>query len=226
DLPKCPEDAEQAGDCIVKILNELIPRLRNGLPELSIPPYDPFVMDRLSFQYESGAAKGRISVRDLKIYGFANQKVQQADVQVKGDKVKLRLSTHVPHMNIMGDYKAEMTINMLQLKPKGKFNITINDFHNTITTDGEFFTKEGDGRRFLRLTDIDARPKIGDLIIKANGIFPDPELDELALNVANNYWRDIYGVLLPETRKSWAPLMLRLVNQGLMNVPIDQFIQA
>lgn len=48
--------------------------------------------------------------------------------------------------------------------------------------------------------------------------------DELALNVANNYWRDIYGVMLPETRKSWAPLMLKLINQGLMMVPIDQFL--
>lgn len=124
--------------------------------------------------------------------------------------------------------------------------LSADDFQNTILTEGEFFTKE-DGLRYLRLLDIDAHPKIGDMIIKANGIFPDPELgkyhnnlfmnifkciilfelqsDELALNVANNYWRDIYGVMLPETRKSWAPLMLKLINQGLMTVPVDQFLE-
>ena len=44
-----------------------------------------------------------------------------------------------------------------------------------MTTEGEFFTK-ADGLRFLRLVDIEANPKIGNMIIKANGIFPDPEL--------------------------------------------------
>lgn len=54
-------------------------------------------------------------------------------------------------------------------------HILADDFQNTILTEGEFFTKE-DGLRYLRLLDIDAHPKIGDMIIKANGIFPDPEL--------------------------------------------------
>lgn len=40
--------------------------------------------------------------------------------------------------------------------------------------DGEIYTK--DGLRFLRLKDIEANPTVRDLVIKANGIFPDPEL--------------------------------------------------
>lgn len=127
DIPKCPEDVSQAGDCIVKIINQLIPRVKHGVPELHIPAYDPFVLDRLNFQYASGNVKGRFSVRDLKIYGFANQEMKKAEVQVKGDKVKLKLLSHVPHMNLQGEYKGELTVNALQLKPKGKFNITISE---------------------------------------------------------------------------------------------------
>lgn len=48
------------------------------------------------------------------------------------------------------------------------------DVENRVVTDGEFYNK--DGRRFLRIKDIDVNPKIRDMIIKANGIFPDPEL--------------------------------------------------
>lgn len=130
DIPKCPEDVSQAGDCIVKIINQLIPRVKHGVPELHIPAYDPFVLDRLNFQYASGNVKGRFSVRDLKIYGFANQEMQKAEVQVKGDKVKLKLLSHVPHMNLLGEYKGELTVNALQLKPKGKFNITISEWQS------------------------------------------------------------------------------------------------
>ncbi|EDW57770.1 uncharacterized protein Jhbp13 [Drosophila virilis] len=224
DLPKCPADADQAGECIKNIMNELIPRLRKGDPDLGIQPYDPFVIDRLSFQYSSGAVSGRISVRNVKLYGFAEHKIEKVNVKLDGDKVKLRIVSQLPKMNLLGNYKAEMLVNSLQLKPKGNFNVTLFDVENRVVTDGEFYNK--DGRRFLRIKDIDVNPKIRDMIIKANGIFPDPELDELALNVANSYWRDIYGIILPETRESWAPIMLRLINEALTHVPIDQFIHG
>ncbi|KAH8274029.1 hypothetical protein KR044_008588, partial [Drosophila immigrans] len=223
EFEKCPEDVSAAGDCIVNIMNALLPRLRKGDPDLNIPAYDPFLIDKLSFQYSSGAVNGRISVRNVKLYGLDGLKIQKVDVKSDDKKVQLRIYSHQPKMNIIGDYKADMHVNQLQLKPKGKFNLTLFDVQNTVNTEGEIYTKD-DGQRFLRLVDIEANPKIGDMIIKANGIFPDPELDEIALNVANNYWRDIYGIILPETRKSWAPLMLRLINQALLKVPIDQFI--
>lgn len=125
DLPKCPKDADQAGDCIKLIMNELIPRLRLGDPELGIEPYDPFVIDRLSFQYSSGAVNGKISVRNVKLYGFAEHTIEKVNVKVNGDKVKLRTVSHIPKMNIFGDYKAELQVNSLQLKPKGTFNVTL-----------------------------------------------------------------------------------------------------
>jgi len=45
------------------------------------------------------------------------------------------------------------------------------------------------------------------------------------MNVANQYWRDIYGIMLPETRQFWQPLMLRMFNEALELVPIDQFLK-
>lgn len=96
-----------------------------GDPELGIEPYDPFVIDRLSFQYSSGAVNGKISVRNVKLYGFAEHKIKDVNVKVKGDKVKLRTVSQIPKMNILGDYKAELQVNSLQLKPKGTFNLTL-----------------------------------------------------------------------------------------------------
>ncbi|ALC38394.1 CG5945, partial [Drosophila busckii] len=224
DLPKCSENPDEAGDCVKEIMNTLIPRLRMGDPDLKIPSYDPLTIDRMSFQYASGAVSGRISVRNVKLFGFAEHKIDKINIKVNGDKVKLRIVSKLPKMNIVGNYKADMMVNQLQLKPKGNFNVTLFDVENHVSTDGEIYKK--DGHRFLRLTDIDASPKIGDMVIKANGIFPDPELDELALNVANSHWRDIYGIILPETRNSWAPLMLRLINEALIHVPLDEFTKS
>ncbi|XP_068150965.1 circadian clock-controlled protein daywake [Drosophila tropicalis] len=223
DFAKCSTEDEHVGDCIKDIINGLIPRLQNGNPKLKIPPYEPFLLNRTSFRYESGAVKGRISVRNVKIYGFALYRAKEVSLKIKGDKIKLRLVGEMPKMNILGNYKADMQVNQLQLKPKGDFNVTLFDVEITTGTEGEIYRK--DGKRFVRLDDIDSTPKIGDLTIKANGIFPDPELDQIALNVANQYWRDIYGIILPETRQYWQPLILRMLNESLQQIPIDQFLK-
>ncbi|TDG45653.1 hypothetical protein AWZ03_007928 [Drosophila navojoa] len=223
DLAKCPKDAVEAGDCIKILMNELIPRMRFGDPELNIEPYDPLVINRLSFLYSTGTIDGKISVRNVKIYGFAQHKVDKVNIKVKGDKVKVRVLSNVEKINMLGEYKSELNVSSLQLKPKGFFNVTLFDATLRVIANGDIYTK--DDMRYLRLNDIEIEPKIRDLIVKANGIFPDPELDELAVNIANSYWRDIYAIVLPETRPAWAPVVLRQINQALLHVPIDQFIQ-
>ncbi|XP_016972296.1 uncharacterized protein LOC108039720 [Drosophila rhopaloa] len=223
DLPKCSTDEDQLGECVKEIFNTLTPRLKNGNPELKIEPYEPLILNRTSFQYSSGTVNGRITMRNARIHGFSSNRAKEVSVKVNGDKVKLRFVTQMPMLNIVGSYKADLVVNQLQLKPKGDFNVTLFDVEATTLTDGEIYEK--DGHRYFRLKNIDSKPKIRDLKIKANGIFADPELDKIALDVANQYWRDIYGIMLPETRQYWQPLMLRMFNEAFELVPIDQFIK-
>jgi len=85
-------------------------------------------LNRTSFQYSSGNVNGRITVRNAKIYGFASNRAKEVSVKLNGDKVKLRLVTKMPKMNIVGSYKADMVVNQLQLKPKGDFNVTLCEY--------------------------------------------------------------------------------------------------
>lgn len=223
DLPKCSTEEDQLSDCVKHIFNTLTPRLKDGNEELKIPPYEPLVLNRTSFQYSSGNVNGRITMRNAKLSGFSTNIAKEVNVKLKDGKVKLRMVTFMPKLNIAGRYKADLQVNQLQLKPKGEFNVTLTNVEATTITDGEVYEK--DGHRFFRMKNIDSNPKIGDLHIKANGIFQDPELDQIALNVANQYWRDIYGIMLPETRQYWQPLLLRMFNEALELVPIDAFLK-
>lgn len=82
-VTKCSEDVLEVGECVANIFNELLPGLRKGDPELNIPPYDPFLIDRLSFQYSSGVVNGRISVRNVELHGFGDLKVEKVNVRMK-----------------------------------------------------------------------------------------------------------------------------------------------
>lgn len=125
DLPKCSTEEDQLGECVKQLFNTLTPRLKDGNPELRIEPYEPLHLNRTSFQYSSGTVNGRITVRNAKIYGFSSNRAKEVSVKLNGDKVKLRLVTQMPKLNIVGSYKADMQVNQLQLKPKGEFNVTL-----------------------------------------------------------------------------------------------------
>lgn len=64
-------------------------------------------------------------MRNAKLSGFSTNIAKEVNVKLKDGKVKLRMVTFMPKLNIAGRYKADLQVNQLQLKPKGEFNVTL-----------------------------------------------------------------------------------------------------
>jgi len=223
DLPACQYNSANFNDCLLNLFNIMVPRLKDGNPELNIPSLDPFTLNRTTFQYTNGVVSGRIILRNALAYGFSNIQFKTMDMQVNNNEIKLSIKNEAPQVNVIGNYKAEVLINNVRLRPRGTFNITMMNVNIDPSGEGVFYEKNG--HRFVRLTKFDADPKIKDFKFTATGIFPDPTLNEIALNVVNQYWRDIFRIFLPETRKYWAPMILRIMNEVLSVVPFDNFVK-
>lgn len=56
---------------------------------------------------------------------------------------------------------------------------------------------------------------MNDIIVLATALLAD----QMAVTFANTYWRSMYQTVVPLTRMSWEPLILRECNQFLANVP-------
>uniref|UniRef100_W8BS25 Circadian clock-controlled protein n=1 Tax=Ceratitis capitata TaxID=7213 RepID=W8BS25_CERCA len=222
DLPICKLSSSQFNDCIKNLLQKSLERVKDGDKQLNIPTIDPFKLNRTTFQYQNGNIRGRIFMREAQIYGFSKTHIKTLDLKINDGKIKMKALSLVPEMRIVGNYKAEFVLNNVQLRPKGVFNVSLVNVNIDQKYEGGFY--EADGHRFVRMTEFDAEPKVGDFKLTATGLFPDPTLNELAVNIVNQYWRQIFQVFLPETRQYWGPMLLRQINEVMSVVPYDVFV--
>nr|XP_014086183.1 uncharacterized protein LOC106614796 [Bactrocera oleae] len=221
-LPVCKQSSPEFNDCVKNLLQKSLQRLKNGDRDLNIPIIDPYRLNRTTFQYTSGTVRGRIIMRDGLTYGFSKMEIKSLDLKINGDKVTMKSLAYVPAITIVGNYKAELILNNIQLRPKGVFNVSLVNVNIDQTYEGNFY--EADGHRFVRMLRFDAEPKVGDFKLSATGVFPDPTLNELAVNIVNQYWRRIFQIFLPETRHYWGPLLLQQLNDLMSVVPYDVFV--
>lgn len=106
----------------------MIPRAKNGIPELNIPPMDPLEIDKTSYEFTNNIIQGKVALRNLKITGLSNAVVNDVNFKREGDKFKLEVKSKTPKIFIEGRYKAEVTINNSKMNSKGLFNLTMSEF--------------------------------------------------------------------------------------------------
>ncbi|XP_055902480.1 uncharacterized protein LOC129938767 [Eupeodes corollae] len=221
-IPTCSADEDKLNECLKNVFQEMLPKLHHGNKELNIPPIDPFALKNTKYDYSNGVLSGRVALKDAKIYGVSRSEVKDVRFTLNEEGTHMEVDTFTPRLYVEGNYKADMKINEVKMNPKGYFNVTMSGVNFTQLMDGKFETKNG--KRFLRLVKFDMDVDIEDMKIYADGLFPDPTLNAIVLDFINQYWREIYKVIIPETRSYWEPLALNAMNEFMLHVPFDKLI--
>ncbi|EDW12307.1 uncharacterized protein LOC6576884 [Drosophila mojavensis] len=223
DIPTCHQSDNNINECIKQGFQQLTPRLKNGISDLNIPPMDPFELGKSSYNYNSGMLQGRIAMRNVAVHGLSEGIVDKVDYRQKNNRVRMEMISHVPQMLAEGAYKADIKLNDMKITPKGTFNVTLSDVSMKTRAMGELY--ERDGHTYLRLSKLESEPKVGDMRIYANGLVPDPALNDVILDFINQYWRQLYQAMLPETMAIWEPQMLKLANEFFAALPFDLILK-
>ncbi|XP_053958617.1 uncharacterized protein LOC128863474 [Anastrepha ludens] len=223
DIPTCEQGDININECIKRAFQKLTPRLKDGIKELNIPPMDPFIIERNNIDVSGSFAQGRVQVRNVRVFGISEGDVQKVNFNLDGNNVRMELVTKMPRLYVEGNYKADLKINEVKMTPKGYFNVTMTDLLLSSESEGELY--ERDGHTYLRLTKFNFEPEIGDMQIYASNLVPDPSLNAVILDFVNQYWRQVYKIMLPQTRDTWEPMFLRVMNLFLGAIPFDLFIK-
>lgn len=56
------------------------------------------------------------------------------------------------------------------------------------------------------------------------GLFPDPDVNELALGFLNQVWQSVYQQILPQLKSVWEPATLDMVNKIFGRVPYRRLL--
>lgn len=84
-----------------------------------------------------------------------------------------------------------------------------------------FGEMEGD---YMAVKKLDANPRTRNMKIFATGLVPDPDINQLAVDFVNTYWDEVYVQFFMQTRPTWEPFLLDIVNKFFAKIPFERLL--
>ncbi|XP_065084300.1 putative beta-carotene-binding protein [Ochlerotatus camptorhynchus] len=218
----CNRDDPELGQCLKDSIERLLPELKNGIPSIGFPAIDPFTQDSSYFEYKNQQMYGSLHIKSAKTYGLSRAKIQNVRATAEDDSFAMEVDVQFPKLITEGKYKGEGRFNAIKVVSKGYFNVTTTDVTTTWKISGR--STQRNGETYVLIDKFDMSPEVGDMKIFATGLFPDPGLNQVALDFVNQYWPSLYKEMLPETRRSWEPIMLDVINKMFNRVPYRRLL--
>ncbi|XP_055637247.1 putative beta-carotene-binding protein [Toxorhynchites rutilus septentrionalis] len=218
----CNRDDPELGRCIKDSIQRLLPELHNGIQSIGFPAIDPFSQESSYFEYKNDQIYGSLHIKNAKTYGMSRALIRDVRATAEDDAFRMEVDVNFPKLITEGKFKGEGRFNSIKVTSKGYFNITTSNVSTTWKITGS--TTERNGEEYMFINKFDMTPEVGDMKIYATGLFPDPGLNQVALDFVNQYWPALYKQMLPETRRSWEPIMLEVINKMFDRVPYRRLL--
>ena len=90
-----------------------------GVPDLGIPPLDPFKTKSLETVYQSGDVRGNMSVINAMTYGMSKTRFLSVKPYFEGDLFNLNVDVEMPKIFIEGYYSGEGYLGAFKIGGKG-----------------------------------------------------------------------------------------------------------
>ncbi|GAB1869781.1 Circadian clock-controlled protein [Camponotus japonicus] len=188
----CKRDASDYTSCLRLAMQEAWPTFIAGIPELDVPPLDPYFLEYQNTVYETGDLRADITVKNVNIYGLAKINFLAVRPHHSDDSFHLEVDLELPKMLIEGNFKAEGAYGVLTIGGEGFFNISLEDIKDTWSIEGPVASDKWTIDHF-RLN-----PEIGKMEVWFSDMFNGNEqLNSMALKFINENWPSLYREMLP-----------------------------
>ncbi|KAH1024379.1 hypothetical protein HUJ05_003870 [Dendroctonus ponderosae] len=199
--------------CVLTSFEKTKPYLMKGIPELSLPPFDPFELPIMTVNRTlNDAVSINAIIRNIKVEGGRNTVIQGLRADPKKHVGEIRLS--LPWTTIEMEYDVQGHLLTIPLQSRGFF---FGNFTNTqFSIKGGLQTYEKDGNEYFRVKRINSKIVVGDGFIRLTSKNPDMQFG--ADLIANFFNEDPRRVL-----DTVNPIFIETSNQ-LFTVVADQIL--
>lgn len=136
--------------CIKNTLEDLRPRLVEGIPDLGIVPMDPLNIPRLEQKEENKNFKMKLVLKNLTVQGIRHTKL--LDVRMDFNNLTMQIQMLVPALKFTANY--EMDGKVLMLPAVGNGDCTLKFTDVTIACHTAFKLVNRKGEDFLEVQDL------------------------------------------------------------------------
>ncbi|XP_075971905.1 circadian clock-controlled protein daywake-like [Anticarsia gemmatalis] len=224
-LKVCDRNALDLNDCMVDAVRKGIKAMVPGIPDLGVPPIDPYIQKDFKVDYKNNQIAAKLSMRNINVQGMNEASVHDARVRADDDKFHLEVDLSTPQVIVSAEYYGEGQFNALKIVAEGTFNTTMTDLVFTWKLDG-IPVKNGSDT-FIRIKEFYMRPDVGNMYTYfANDNLESKELTDLGTRFANDNWRTLYREFLPYAQANWNKIGVKIANKIFLKVPYDQLFPS
>ncbi|KAM8704551.1 hypothetical protein ACLKA7_009064 [Drosophila subpalustris] len=216
-IQQCPRDDPKLTDCLIGSLEHLRPYLASGIPEIELPPVEPFKMDSLALQLTEGPQGYKITLKNMEAFGASNFEVKSLKLgENGGEPFKARI--FMPKLKIEAKYTSSGVLLIIPASGGGDFHAIFDGVTADLTG------KTSLRGKYLHVDGLSIVLDVKKANMNISGAFNN---NRILLEATNLFLRDNSQIVLEamqgQLQKKLASEFGKLANQLLKNVPIDQF---
>ena len=122
----CQADDRDLTNCIIRSVNELRPKLKEGIPELDVPALEPLALDEIKLRRGPTTAQIDANLTDLRVWGAPSFEILELKPNVPKSKFSFRV--RVPYLHFEGTYDLDMRVLLVHYKGNGPISGNFTDY--------------------------------------------------------------------------------------------------
>ncbi|GLG98428.1 Protein takeout, partial [Gryllus bimaculatus] len=222
-VKQCREDDPHLTQCFIAALHHVRPFIAKGIPEIELPPVEPFRLEELSLALSSGPGGYRVTLRDLDIFGASNFTVQRLALGGAGKPFEARIL--IPQLAIDAKYSSSGVLIILPASGNGTFHATLGDVNALLRGRAVVEERQGDdgaAGRFLRVQSLALDLAIKTVRMRVRKAFNNNRILTEATNLfLRENGHEVVKAMMPQLRGKLADVFQQIANGLLAHVPID-----
>ncbi|CAH0558263.1 unnamed protein product [Brassicogethes aeneus] len=208
----CKRTDPKVDECIIQSVDQLRPKLAQGIPEINAPAIEPFYLHNLTiFGGANQTQDGFLAnLYNFEISGCSNFQINSLNVNV--DKLIIRCDLTFPVLNFLADYNIDGKIIFLKLQGNGKFKGNATNVQARTIMRANI-VENGD-RKQMKFNHMDVKVKVGDYSVVLENLFGgDPVLGKATNDVINDAKEEMLGVVIPLLEKEFSKIIIDFSNR-------------
>lgn len=210
---------QELNNCLRQIMESLRPRMKTGIPELNLPPLDPFKLDAFTFTQREGNVVVNAKFNNVKVRGVSDFKTNY--IRVNPTTLTLEVDLNLPRLLINGNYTMDGKLFLLDIVGQGPFYSVLDG----ITAHG-VGTVSANNQNKLKISNVLVDFKVLKMNTLLENLFDgtNPILAETINVFVNENGHEILSEIQPEVARQINQLVDKVMNDAFSQIPADTIL--
>ncbi|KAM3960178.1 uncharacterized protein ACR2FA_005810 [Aphomia sociella] len=220
-FPSCNRNDPEINKCILDGIEAMRPYLKQGIPEVSIPPIEPFIVPTLKLDRNVPNLRLKATVRQAKAFGAGDFKIEKLKLNLN-NKYAAEIKLTIPKLMVIAEYDVKGS-RLLTLDINGKGKLRGNFTGITVVAKAVAKPIERDGVQYLQADKVIAKVRVNHGQVAVD----DSERPVAATSAAaffNASPRIVLDVVSPLIDETSAAVAKKFMNKILASVPIKELL--